>query len=67
MTWRELKVFITHLPPGSATHRAMYGEAAEWTPTTHVVASLWDAFTQVHTPKNKTHHPYPRPELPDDN
>ena len=66
MTWRELKVFLLHLPRDSATYRSVFGEAAEWTPTTHVLANLFDAVTSALTPKGERHTPHPRPVLPDD-
>lgn len=68
MTWRELKVFLEHLPRDSATSRSLFGEAADWTPTTHVVASLWDIYAATHHDRRKGKPPtYPRPTFPDDN
>ncbi len=64
MTWRELKVFIQHLPPGSATSRAMYGTAATWTPDTYLLADLWDLYVAAHTDKHRTPKTYPRPSVP---
>lgn len=64
MTWRELRDFVAHLPRNSALGRELHGEAAEWTPTTHAVASLWDWYAAVHTGRGKPPI-YPRPEIPD--
>lgn len=62
MTWRELRDFVANLPPDSATSRAIHGEAASWTATTHMVASLIDVYIGAHTPKGKTAPTVPRPD-----
>ena len=46
LSWRELRVFLAHLPPDSATARAVNPRSAEeefWTPERHLIATVADA------------------------
>ncbi|MFJ2515625.1 hypothetical protein ACIPEL_36410 [Streptomyces griseoviridis] len=46
MSWRELRVFLKHLPWDSATARAIRGSTPEedyWTPDRQLLASVVDA------------------------
>lgn len=61
ITWRELWDFVVHLPRGSATSRALYGEAAAWSVEAHLLAHLWDAYASTHTPQGKRAPTIPRP------
>lgn len=65
MTWRELWDFVVYLPRESALSRAMYGEAALWSPEAHILAALWDSHASVHTPKGRTAPTFPRPAPPE--
>lgn len=64
MTWRELKVFIRHLPRESATSREMFGEAASWGPEAYVLADVVDVLIAANSEKGKKPKPYPRPVIP---
>jgi hypothetical protein len=46
LSWRELGVFVRHLPPDSATARSLRGSSPEedyWTPDRQLLATLVDA------------------------
>ena len=42
ITWRELRVFLAHVPADSATARAVHGEAAAWGLAEHLLAAVVD-------------------------
>ncbi|MFF3333240.1 hypothetical protein ACFYWX_27430 [Streptomyces sp. NPDC002888] len=42
LTARRLSVLIRHLPRDSAVNRDLYGEAAEWSVTDHLLAAVVD-------------------------
>jgi len=49
MSWRELRVFLRHLPPDSATARAVRGSSPEeeaWTLDRQLLASAVDAIRE---------------------
>lgn len=42
LSWRDLLIIIRHTPRTSALARAVHGEAAEWTPSTYLLALIGD-------------------------
>lgn len=42
LTWRDLKVVVACSPPGGALHRAIDPEAAQWDPSTYLIAQVVD-------------------------
>lgn len=50
MSWRELRVFLDHLPWDSATSRSVRGSTAEedyWSPDRQLYASVVDAVREL--------------------
>ena len=49
LSWRELRVFLRHLPEDSATHRSIRPKTADeefWNPDRHLYASTIDAIRE---------------------
>ncbi len=67
MTWRELSAYVKHLPQDSALGRELYGEAADWTTDTHMLAYAIDLLAGANWQrgggKARRPKPFPRPRL----
>lgn len=64
LTWRKFGALVDGLPPGSALAIEMHGEAATWSVSDHLLATVIDllqgANWQRHG-KGKKPDPFPRP------
>lgn len=72
MSFRRLWVLVSGLPRDSNTARALLGEAADWSPETHRLTDLLDAFNaltyvlvRANGGKMRRPSPVPRPRLPE--
>lgn len=72
LSWRRLLVLVERLPADSATARAMHGEAADWSLTDHLLASVVDALhvanwqrTEDGAKGRRRPRPLPRPGVSD--
>lgn len=65
VTWRELRVFLDHLPAESATAYAVHGDAAAWGVSEHLLAAITDVLQWANYQrcggKGPRPHPTPRP------
>jgi len=74
MSWRELKVFLRHLPRDSATHRSVHPQSPDeefWTPERDLAAAAVDAIREttyaaikLHGDRKKTRRLKPPKRIP---
>lgn len=66
MSWRELRVLVEGLPPGSCFGRAVGGAVANWTDEKELLAGIFDGIRagnwQRGGGKGGEPPPYPRPK-----
>ena len=68
MSSRRLRVLLEHLPSGSSFARSVHGDAAEWSLTDHLLATVADQlamanwmFATVNRDEDAESLPYPEP------